>query len=91
MTMRLTFKAFDGRRENHVFIIDQDTGEKVGLIQSAGVGFAGFGGISISLFGGKYTAQLHRYEECWGFVKGVEAVLNHMISITCRDARATAA
>jgi hypothetical protein len=34
--MRLTFKPFDGRRQNYVEVIDQDTGKQVGSIQSHG-------------------------------------------------------
>lgn len=34
----------------------------------------------ISLFGGKYTGEFDTHEECVAFAKGVEAVLNHMVS-----------
>jgi hypothetical protein len=60
---------------------------EVGYIKSRGVGFGNFGGIHVSLFDGKYRCELHRFEECWGFIKGVEAVLNHMVHI--RDAQKT--
>jgi hypothetical protein len=73
--MNLTFKKFDGRVVDHVDVIDEDTGRKVGYIQSEGVGFEKIGGISISLFGGKYSARVNRYDECKGFVRGVETVL----------------
>jgi hypothetical protein len=76
--MRLTFKPFDGRRKSYRAIIDEISGQHVGSIQSDGVGFAGYGGIDVSLFDGKYSITVNRYEECWGFVKGVEAVLNHL-------------
>jgi hypothetical protein len=52
----------------------------VGFIRSAGVGFAGYGSIEVSLFDGKYWIQVHRYEECRGFVKGVETALNGVIA-----------
>ena len=78
--MRLTFKHFDGRRRNYEPIIDEDSGKQVGLIQYDGVGFGGSGGIDVSLFGGKYAISVNQYDECWGFVKGVEAVLNEMTS-----------
>jgi hypothetical protein len=77
--MRLTFKRFDGRRKCYRSVIDEVTGQQVGSIQSDGVGFAGYGGIDISLFDGKYRTTVNRYEECWGFVQGVQAVLNHMM------------
>jgi hypothetical protein len=77
-TMQLHFERFDGRSFNSVDVIDRDSGEKVGLICSNGVGRYR-GGISVELFDGKYRAQLKRYDECLGFVRGVEAVLNHML------------
>jgi hypothetical protein len=77
--MRLKFEHFDGRRRVWRDIIDEDTGQQVGTIRTEGVGFSGYGGIEISLFGGKYQHTATRYEECWGFVKGVESVLRHVI------------
>jgi len=76
--MKLTFKPFDGRHIDHVYVIDEDTGQRVGFIASQGTGFGGRGGIEISLFDGKYAITAHRYEECLGFVKGVETVLRHV-------------
>ncbi len=82
--MRLKFEQFDGRRRQSKPVIDQDTGERIGTIKSLGVGFSGYGdggygGIEISLFDGAYTAKVTRYDECVGFVKGIEAVLNRMM------------
>jgi hypothetical protein len=82
--MRLTFESFDGRRRIYRKIIDQDTGKQVGNIRANGVGFiawgvSGRGGIEVSLFDGKYETTVNRYEECWAYVKGVEAVLDHVI------------
>jgi len=82
--MRLKFEWFNGRRRGYKNIIDEDTGEAVGRIKSLGVGFSGYGdgghgGIEISLFDGTYTITVNRREECWGFIKGVEAVLNRMM------------
>jgi hypothetical protein len=34
----------------------------------------------ISLFGGKYTGEFDSHEECVAFAKGVESVLNHIVS-----------
>ncbi len=84
--MRLKFEHFDGRRMVSRSIIDEETGKKVGSIHAHGVGYIGHeihggGGIEVSLFDGKYAISVNRYEECWGFVKGVEAVLNHMTSL----------
>jgi len=78
--MKLTIKhekPFDGRRYCYVEIIDEDTGKKVGSVRANGVGFGNHGGIVVSLFGGKYWAELNRFEECYGFMKGVEAVLRY--------------
>jgi len=87
--MKLTFEVFDGRRCNHVDVFDQDSNEIVGYIQSEGVGFGNSGGIQISLFDGKYQAWLNRYDECRGFVKGVEVVLKQMTRIKNPRYRAT--
>jgi hypothetical protein len=79
--MRLTFKPFDGRGHNSRRVINEDTGTEVGFIRSNGVGFSyGGGGIEISLFGDRYCATVSTYNECCGFVKGVEAVLRQMTS-----------
>ena len=77
--MRLHCEKFDARARRGRPVIDQDTGEKVGYVISHGVGFAGYGGIDICLFGGKYQGIVNTYNECWAFIKGVETVLNHML------------
>jgi hypothetical protein len=79
--MRLRFEPFDGRHHNFIPVVDEDTGNVVGHIQSDGVGFGNIGGIRVSLFDDKYSAYLNRYEECSGFVKGVATVLNHMTAV----------
>lgn len=80
--MRLTFDHFDGRSRSDRDVVDQDTGKKVGRIQSNGVGFENTGGIDISLFDGKYQTTVSSFKECCGFVLGVQAVLRHMTSAT---------
>jgi hypothetical protein len=70
--MHLTFEHFDGRSLNFVEVIDAETDKRVGHIQTGAVG------LDVDLFDGKYTASVNRYDQCWGFVKGVETVLNHM-------------
>ena len=77
--MRLTFPAFDGRSFNLLEIIDEDTGQQVGRIESNGVGPGRFGGINVSLFDDKYRCSFNHRDECYGFVKGVEAALRHMM------------
>jgi len=72
-------RPFDGRRHSYADIIDRDTGEKVGYLRARGVGFGNSGGITVSLFGDKYWGELNRYEECYGFMRGVEAVLQHAL------------
>jgi hypothetical protein len=76
--VKLTFPKFDARAVNYVEVVDEETGRSVGYINAGGVGFAGNGGILIDLFGGKYTGYFNRYDECVGFIKGVQSVLNHL-------------
>ena len=83
--MRLKFEHFDGRRLGHRSVIEESTGKAIGHIRSNGVGFSGGGtngegGIDIYLFGGRYQRTVNTYDQCWGFVKGVEAVLSQMTS-----------
>jgi hypothetical protein len=77
--MKLTVPQFDGRKWGHKEVTD-DTGKVVGHIRCDGTGFAGSGGIEVSLFDGKYWAIVSSRPECCGFVRGVEAVLNRMTS-----------
>ena len=78
--MKLSVPYFDGRKWGHKDVIDDHTGKAVGHIRCDGTGFAGYGGIEISLFDGKYQTVVHSRPECCGFVMGVEAVLNRMTS-----------
>jgi hypothetical protein len=79
--MRLTFEKFDGRSQlSATSIIDADTGRKVGYITHGRTSFGGSGRIDVALFD-RYRATVNRHEECLGFVRGVEAVLNHMIDL----------
>jgi len=85
MEMRLKFKHFSGRRWNTVPVTEESTGQEVGHIRSNGVGFGGGGthaedGIEIYLFGGRYQMTVQTYDQCWGFIRGVEAVLDQMMS-----------
>jgi hypothetical protein len=76
--MKLAFEPFDGRTFTDRDVRDMDSNNRV-------VGFIASGrqtpGIHISLFDGKYTATVPKFEECRGFVEGVEKVLNHMASL----------
>jgi hypothetical protein len=78
MEMKLAFEPFDGRTFTDRDVRDMDANDRV-------VGFIASGrqkpGIHISLFDGKYTATVPIFEECRGFVAGVEKVLNHMGSL----------
>jgi hypothetical protein len=71
--MRLTFEPFDGRSHNHIDVIDEETSKVVGQISTKPQH-----NIRVSLFGGKYSTSASTYEECFGFVNGVAAVLIHM-------------
>jgi hypothetical protein len=79
--MKLSVPNFDGRKWGHKEVIDEDTGKAAGRIRSEGTGFAGSGGIEVSLFDGKYRAVVNSRQECCGFVRGVESVLNRMTSV----------
>jgi hypothetical protein len=71
--MRLKFKPFDGRSWGSIEVIDEETGRAIGHIQTK-PGES----IRISLFGGKYSANVSTYDECFGYVRGVGSVLHHM-------------
>jgi hypothetical protein len=71
--MQLTCDWFDGRKSRLVPVIDKNTGAEVGQVNSC---FSS--GISISLFNGRYTGEVHTYEECCAFLKGAETVLTHL-------------
>jgi hypothetical protein len=76
--MELAFQKRDNRSHSRRSdpVIDRETGRIVGYVYAEGEF-----GREIELFGGKYRAVLESHEEAWGFIKGVEAVLNHMISL----------
>jgi hypothetical protein len=76
--MRLTVSHIDERSRHVADVIDQDTNRCVGYVR---LGSTNSGGRYVFLFEGKYTARCISQDECLGFVKGVEAVLNHMIAI----------
>jgi hypothetical protein len=78
--MNLNVPQFDGRKWGYKDVSDEDTGKVVGYIRCDGTGFAGSGGIEISLFDGKYRTVASSRPECCGFVRGVESVLNRMTS-----------
>jgi len=85
--MRLRFEAFDGRSYFDVAITDLDTGSEVGRITNGGQRMTvprrlSQGGITVSLFEGRYRARVHSRNEAKGFVSGVEAVLNHIAEET---------
>jgi hypothetical protein len=58
-------------------IIDAETGKIVGQFSFGHQQ----GRTVLSLFDGKYHGTFDTHEQCWAFAKGVEAVLNHMVSI----------
>jgi hypothetical protein len=47
--------------------------------------------MDVILFDGNYKATLNSYEACLGFVKGVEAVLNHLLLSKKKSASAKVA
>jgi hypothetical protein len=79
--MRLTYRPFNGRGRYFANVIDQDSGKIVGQVNSAGVrrGYH-LGGMTVSLFNGRYQSRFNNSHECWGFIRGVECALNHVDS-----------
>ena len=43
------------------------------------------------MFDGKYQKTVNTYDQCWGFVKGVEAVLRHAIGSVYKGSQETTA
>jgi hypothetical protein len=84
--MRLRVPYVDLRRQTgsgqSKSVDDEDTGKSVGQI----IYFTGPSGPkrTISLFG-KYHGEFETDEECAAFAKGVEEVLNHMVSIPTHE------
>jgi hypothetical protein len=61
-------------------IVDLDSGRTVGFIRTRqGPGTRCCPSRDISLYG-KYKGSFETHNECVAFAKGVEAVLNHMVS-----------
>jgi hypothetical protein len=83
--MRIEVPKIDGRTQvdtsrDHP-IHDLDTGNKIGWLSfNQGISMRP-GRRCISLFGRKYIGYFDNHSECFGFAKGVEAVLNHMVSL----------
>ena len=75
--MRLTISYVDTAGPHKGDVIDQDNNKCVGYIRSGSLN-SGFR--YVFLFNGKYSARCASQDECFGFVKGVEAVLNYMIA-----------
>jgi hypothetical protein len=77
--MQLSFKPFDGRSWDVIDVLDEDSNRIIGRIAPKSSTISP--GIRISLFDRKYEASVSTYEECLGFVRGVQAVLNRMTSV----------
>lgn len=74
--MRLKTKYPEDFRSNCLLVMDEDTGNVVGTIQSSKLGMDS-SGIDIWLFDGKYQTRVSGYDAAVGFLMGVETVLNH--------------
>ena len=74
--MRLSFIQPDDFRSNCLLVLDEDTGNVVGTIQSSKTRMDS-SGIDIWLFDGKYQTRVNGYDTAVGFLLGVESVLNH--------------
>jgi hypothetical protein len=82
--MRIQIPAIDDRSRMAGFdeaVLDMDLDKPVGFIHSTEQANARPSPrVSISLFGGKYTASFETHEECVAFAMGVQAVINHMVA-----------
>jgi hypothetical protein len=88
--MKIEIPRVDGRSwqaQSKVFVRDADTDQQIGHIENRqGSTYIKDGEYwrhpsrHISLFSGKYTGTFETHEECLAFAKGVEAVVNHMVS-----------
>jgi hypothetical protein len=76
--MQLSFRPFDGRSWNSIDVLDEDSNRIVGRIRSKS---SPLPGIHISLFDKKYETTVDNYDQCLGFVWGVQAVLNRVTSV----------
>jgi hypothetical protein len=78
--MRLRFRKIDLRGPSGSDVVtDQETGQSVGQVT-----YDSGPTRHISLFG-KYHGNFKTHEECVAFADGVEAVLNHMVSVPKGD------
>jgi hypothetical protein len=77
--MYFYFKPFDDKaRFDIIDIVDRLTGRVVGYIRSR----APSPGIDVIMSDAKYCATVDGYQECRGFVRGVETVLRRMTEAT---------
>ena len=75
--MKLKYPWFDGRTVVGRLpqdIVDETTKNNVGFVQQTG------DGKDVLLFASKYSGNFKNDDQCYGFMKGVEAVLNHLTS-----------
>jgi vesicle coat complex subunit len=68
-------------------ITDRETGQTVGTVYHQREPRVRH----VTLFGEKYRGSFLSNEECKAFVKGVEAVLNHMMDTTIEQTKASKA
>jgi hypothetical protein len=75
-------------------VIDLDTGERVGYIQihqGFWIGTRRSHTRSISMMDGKYQGSFDTHDECYGFAKGIEAVINHLVAPSAKKSKSEAA
>ncbi len=75
MRLRITEHDQCDQTMYSVPVIDEETNKAAGQVI-----FSQYQGRSIYLFDEKYKGKFGTHAECVAFAKGVEAVLNHMIS-----------
>ena len=80
--MRLKLERSDSHRtpkSNGYVVLDEVTGKSIGTVSiDRAPSHRSYPTRTIQLFDSKYTSSFNTHSECVAFVKGVEAVLNHM-------------
>jgi hypothetical protein len=86
MKLIMPWAHMRGMKEPEAFygILDEDSCKDVGTVHLQNLPPRRH----VSLFGGKYEGAFTSNAECSAFLKGVEAVLNHMVATDEKPAKA---
>jgi hypothetical protein len=81
MRLKLERSDFHWTRKSNAFVVlDEVIGKCIGTVSiDRAPSHRSYPTRTIQLFDSKYTSSFNTHAECVAFVKGVEAVLNHML------------